>query len=155
MIAAADLAIEKGSTYDKVIILQPLDPSDRATAFTQCLETILKALDYNVQRGRIGHEFDQASNYACVSLLELESSVLSACDEETFIYTQNIMLNCQNMLWVTAFDNPAAAVVTGLLRSVRNEVPGNRCRTINIQPASLATPYRCGNMLAILFATST
>ncbi|KXH57054.1 fatty acid synthase S-acetyltransferase [Colletotrichum nymphaeae SA-01] len=77
-----------------------------------------------------------------ISLLELVSPFwrdLAESPAETgeaaFIAAKNMITSAQSVFWVTGFADPAAEMVTGIARVVRNEMPGLGFRTLNIHDA--------------------
>ncbi|TLD17609.1 uncharacterized protein PgNI_02611 [Pyricularia grisea] len=52
--------------------------------------------------------------------------------ETSFLSVRDLILSSENMIWITGFADPAAEMVVGIARVVRNENPGLNFRTINI-----------------------
>ncbi|TLD20554.1 hypothetical protein PspLS_08712 [Pyricularia sp. CBS 133598] len=74
-----------------------------------------------------------------LSLLEIERPFwrdLVAAPEDTsednFIAARDLITLAESVTWVTGFVDPAAEMVTGIARVVRNETPGLSFRTIHI-----------------------
>ena len=144
------------TSHDEILILQHQHCSERVQSFASCLRESLEAQAFDVKSvlwEQVGTSAFSSGNY--ISLLELESSLLSEIGSEEFSQLRRLLLECSNLMWVTAIDTPAKAMASGLLRSVRNEIPGTRYRTISLQPYALEVPEKSASRLGALATTST
>lgn len=78
----------------------------------------------------------------CISLLELERSVLVDPSEDEYINIRHLLATCDGLLWVTGDTraNPEYGMITGLLRTVRweRDVDGVNMVTLAIANALLS-----------------
>lgn len=148
--------VNGSSSLDEIIILQHQNSSDQALHFASCLRRSLEDQAVNVRSvmwQQSGASEFTSGNY--ISLLELDTPILAEISSEEFTQLRRMLLDCSNLLWVTAMDLPAKAMASGLLRSVRNEVPGSRYRTISLQPSVLEAPEKYAAILGALATAST
>ena len=144
------------SSVDEISILQHENSSQKARNFAACLRRSLEDQAVNVRSvmwEQSGASEFTSGNY--ISLLELDSSLLSEIGSEEFSQFRRMLLDCSNLMWVTAMDLPAKAMASGLLRSVRNEVPGTRYRTVSLQPYALEAPEKFAGILGALATAAT
>ena len=78
-----------------------------------------------------GSDTSKLSGQPCISLLELEEPLLYELSAYDLSCIKQILLETSSFLWITAFDEPSAAMIDGLTRVVRNETPGLALRTLH------------------------
>ncbi|KAF4910018.1 Reducing polyketide synthase hmp8 [Colletotrichum viniferum] len=146
-------------TERQVTLLTPPSSTDLADAFLKAVAESLVAaglfpsvVTWNPAR------VQSLQGKAIISLLELESpfwhSLAETPDnsgEAAFIAARNMTLSAQSVFWVTGFADPAAQMVTGIARVVRNEMPGFSFRTLNILDA---LDHRAAQLVSEAFVES-
>ncbi|PVH97124.1 putative polyketide synthase [Periconia macrospinosa] len=80
------------------------------------------------------------ANKTLISLLELETPFLSTLSPADWEPLKATLLTPTSVFWITGFTSPAAYMIDGLTRVVRNENPGGaKLRTFHTHPSSLLT----------------
>ncbi|KAG8531294.1 Type I Iterative PKS [Bacidia gigantensis] len=154
LLARTKLSIESIPTHPKVHLLQPTISLPKTARFASCIENELKESGVDVINVQWNSNIDSLEISHCISLLELDSPILSDCDQQEFCMLQNVILRCTDLLWITAFEGPAAALVPGMFRTLRNEVQGNQYRTLRLEPMALNSPEKHASTVAKLLTTS-
>ncbi|KAK1573009.1 uncharacterized protein LY79DRAFT_641978 [Colletotrichum navitas] len=130
-------------TEKQVTLLAHSSASELADIFLAALGESLSSAGYSLSVVRWDPAIvESLQGKAIISLLELESpfwrDLAEAPDgtgEAAFVAARSVTLSAQSVLWVTGFADPAAEMVTGIARVMRNEVPGLSFRTLNIYDA--------------------
>lgn len=95
----------------------------------------------------------ELTNAACVSLLELENSVLHDLDEDAFKAIKNLLLRCNKLLWIMGdpVDQPQLNMAIGLLRTLRweRDAEGVNFVTVAISGASFSNDALAGKLAQI------
>ena len=139
-VAKSDISPE--TCDQEITILERSIPSSRSDALASQLLFYLRANGYRVKRANWGTSIPSSSIRYCISLLELEAPFLLDLVEKDYLIFQELILHCSNLVWITALDDPAAALATGMFRSIRNETSGKRFRTLSLQAKSLNSTDR-------------
>ncbi|KAK6208644.1 polyketide synthase [Colletotrichum tabaci] len=137
-------AEQKQQHVDKqVTILTSPRASKKAAEFTGAVMAALQSLGFTTLLA--AWEPSQAPSLrgkTVISLLELEAPFWGAlapaqdsgtAEESAFSAARDLVLSADSLFWVTGFDDPAAAIVTGVARVVRNEMPGLSFRTLDVR----------------------
>ncbi|GKT55145.1 polyketide synthase [Colletotrichum tofieldiae] len=123
-----------------VTVLVPPNASETATSFFDTLSTGLVSAGFFPSLVT----WDPAEALALqgktiISMIELEApfwqDLVTAPDssgESAFTAARDFVLSAEHVFWVTGFNDPAAEMVSGIARVVRNEVPGLSFRTLNV-----------------------
>ncbi|KAH8698372.1 putative polyketide synthase [Talaromyces proteolyticus] len=74
---------------------------------------------------------------SCIVLADLEKAHLLQASPDEFRIIQETILKAGSILWISGSIGPDAALVTGLARTVRNEVPGSEIRVLQINNTPL------------------
>ncbi len=143
------------SPHPDVCLLEPSNPSEKARKFAGHLRDRLEGAGLEVRKVTLSQGMDKIDQSHCISLLELEKSFWSEIDQREFSSIRKLILDCSNLLWVTAFDNPTANMAFGTLRVIRNEVPGNQYRGIRLEANALESPEKYAALLSRLANTPT
>ncbi|KAI6351269.1 hypothetical protein MCOR25_010037 [Pyricularia grisea] len=150
---AAAAAKPKSSAKDtptparRAVFIEPLDASEKCSAFSKSLQEILQAQGYSTSARTIsdGVETDVTENDIMVSLLELEKPVLDDLGEKEYEVIKGFSTTFQRLLWVTCGDNPSFGIIDGLSRSIESEIAGTRFQVLHL---SAATGMQYGPSLA-------
>ncbi|KAK8017984.1 hypothetical protein PG991_007174 [Apiospora marii] len=86
----------------------------------------------------------------CISLVELEKPLLEKLNERDFLRLVEVMKNALHITWVVGSDEdePAAAMATGLLRVLYNEMPGLDPISISVDASSRSQPEELAALIA-------
>ena len=159
IIATANLdmngVVNGSSHYPDICLLEPSNPSEKARRFAGYLRDVLEGKGFDVRKITLGQGPHKTDQSICISLLELEKPFWSELDHREFLSIRRLILECPNLLWVTAFDNPTASMAFGALRTVRNEVPGNQYRAIRLDSKAIEWPEKYAALLSRLANTPT
>ena len=148
-------SIEQDFRDRETVILETLNPSGRASALATKLVQELEGRSIKTSRvpwDRTTYDFKEKE---CISLLELEASLLEDLNEADFNAVKTLVLDSANLTWVTALDGPAGAVASGMARSIRNEIPGKLFRSLQVQDKSLDTPAELAFLVGQVATTAT
>lgn len=126
---------------EEIIIIQAPAASDAVVQVAAQLKDLLSAThDPTIIEWTPGKEASllPIKGKECISLLELQTAMLSNLSEADFASLKFLILESSKLLWVsgTAHDDPGSSIVNGLARVVRNEEPGLAFQT-------LSTPKLC------------
>lgn len=91
----------------------------------------------------------------CISLVELEHSLLERLSEQDFSKLVEIIKNVLHITWIVGSNDnkPSAAMITGLLRVLHNEMPGLEPISMSVDASSRARPDELAATIARVFAT--
>ncbi|KAL3458861.1 hypothetical protein BJX64DRAFT_301686 [Aspergillus heterothallicus] len=109
---------------DEVVILEAASPSPVSQAIAAEIAEQLQAVSIASSRASLASPLANLQGKRCISLVELESSVLEDLSQANFDALKEILLSTSNLLWFVGFEGPAASLITGLARSIRNEIAG-------------------------------
>ncbi|KAK8053725.1 hypothetical protein PG996_013026 [Apiospora saccharicola] len=90
----------------------------------------------------------------CISLVELERPLLENLGERDFIRLVEVVENALHISWVVGSDEdePASAMMPGVLRVLHNEMPGLEPVSISVDASSLSRPDELAAIIARVFA---
>lgn len=141
----------------EVVLVFASDASKAVLETANQLATWLASLGYSTTTLIWGSaDFTTSSSETCMflSLLELENPLLENLSEPDFEAMKGMILNARSVFWVDGVDGPAGAMINGLARVLRSEVPGIGLRTLNTSSSSLQSPEaqtRLAELLARAF----
>ncbi|KAI0402410.1 putative polyketide synthase [Xylaria palmicola] len=130
-----------GNERTQITIVQAAKPTGAATALAARLATTLEEHDFETCKFSWGSDVSALAGKSCISLLEFQKPLLRDLAEEDFASVKSLLLESEELFWVTALDEPSAAMIDGLTRVVRNETPGLKVRVFHAdEPLSLSLP---------------
>lgn len=91
----------------------------------------------------------------CIVLADLEKSHLLQASKDEFHVIQQTILKASSILWVSGSIGPDAALITGLARTIRNEVPGCKFRVLQAHEVSLDLPSTWSHFILRVLLSST
>ncbi|KAH8169844.1 KR domain-containing protein [Sarocladium implicatum] len=91
----------------------------------------------------------------CISLLEIQSSLLEALQEPDFARLQKLILESKSLLWLDALDDARSGLFNGMARVLRNEVPGLHLRTLHIPSSSMPNIEKVSSLTVRLWESGT
>jgi zearalenone synthase (highly reducing iterative type I polyketide synthase) len=107
-----------------VFLLLPSEMSERCMALASEITWSLGSHGIAVQRRYIQRgSIEDTYGAWCISLLELEHSLSLDANPERFDLVKKLLLRTKRLLWVAGTSDPHLSVMTGLMRTVRNENP--------------------------------
>jgi hypothetical protein len=143
------------SRHEHVTLIQMADPSEAAQAMASDLATSLERSGYTVIPFIWGSDMSHLSGKSCISLVEFETPLLRDLTDKDFASVQQLVLGATNILWVVGFDDPSAAMVDGLARTVRNETPGLSFRTFHAEEQYSSSAASLGDLIGRVFSSTT
>jgi hypothetical protein len=142
------------SGHEHVMLIQVADPSEAAQAIASDLAASLERSGYTAIPFIWGSDMSHLSGKSCISLVELETPLLRDLTDKDFASVQQLVLGASNILWVVGFDDPSAAMVDGLARTVRNETPGLSFRTFHAEE-QYSSSASLGDLIGRVFSSTT
>ncbi|KAL2831410.1 hypothetical protein BDW59DRAFT_182083 [Aspergillus cavernicola] len=115
---------------DEIVILEAANPSAISESVATEIADKLQAASIASKRMTLDGPLSDLKGKRCISLLEMESSLLEDISQESFDALKQILLETSSLLWFVGFDGPAASLITGLARSIRNEIAGLQLCTL-------------------------
>ena len=99
-----------------------------------------------------------ADGKVCISLAELEGSVLSRCNEAQWASVQKMLSSASRVLWITRggamnAKNAEAGLMTGLARSARSDNEALRVATLDLDPCQKSAEDTARVILGVLLAS--
>lgn len=139
-----------------IVLIQPATANESVTAVAEQLKTTLSVLGYGASIYTWGiDDVSALKNKDCVALLEAQSAVLESLAEKDFYAVQTLITQCKSLLWVDALDDARKALINGLTRVVRNEIPGSQLQTLHVSSATLSQPERLSHLICQLLNSKT
>ena len=154
-IATRGVSLENGTSDHEITILEALNPSMASRNLASRLAISLKDYAIKAKRTKWSPHLATMKTKECISLLELDAPFLLSLGNDDFASLQQVIIQCSSLLWITALDDPAAHLVSGMARSIRNEMPGKRFRTLSLRSKSLDSPDRLAELVCRLATTTT
>jgi zearalenone synthase (highly reducing iterative type I polyketide synthase) len=145
--------VATGTERMQITIIQAANPTEMALAVTSSLTAAFKEHDYETQVFSWGSDVSALAGKSCISLLEFQQPLLQDLSAQNFESVKKLLLETSKLFWVTALDDPAAAIIDGLVRVVRNETPGLNVRIFHAdeQSSLFASPERLADTMAKTF----
>ena len=140
---------------EEVFILELAHPSQKSKALSLRLASELEHGSVVINKISWGASLLPLKGKRCISLLEVEESVLKSIDGSDFAALKFLVLQTSSLLWISCAGDPTASLAVGMARSIRNEIPNMRLRTLQIQSTSLDTPEMLAPIIARLARTVT
>ncbi|KAL2849620.1 hypothetical protein BJX68DRAFT_275890 [Aspergillus pseudodeflectus] len=117
-------AQDEAAATDEIIILEPASLTLASQALAAEISERLQAASIASSRMTLADPLANLKGKRCISLLEVESSILEDLSQADFESLKEIILSTSGLLWFVGFEGPAASLITGLARSIRNEIAG-------------------------------
>ncbi|KAI1174099.1 putative polyketide synthase [Nemania sp. FL0916] len=139
-------------TGREIMLIQATKPTNSASLLASKLTEILVQRHYRVRSFYLDDDVSLLEGKSCISLLECEESLLLNINAEEFASLKSLLLKVRDLLWVTVLDDPASALIDGLVRVVRNETPGSQLRVLHAdEPSCLGQSE--GNLADLIVQT--
>ena len=126
--------------FADIVIVEAPNASKKTEAFATRLVSELDKRHVQARRSVLDKD-DFLDEAPCISLLELEKPFLLNLNATDFKKLQSLILRSSRLLWVSGISGPSCALVTGLARSIRNEVPGKDFRTLLLDSGLLSIDH--------------
>ena len=139
----------------EVTIVEARYPSDSCQLLCVKLAHELMSNDISVKRCRWGPNIEDLAGKHCISVVDLDDCPLFDTAEEDFGSMKHLILHCSSLIWISEVSDPAGHLSDGMLRSIRNEIPGKNMRALKISGDSLDHPDRIATLIRKLLMTST
>lgn len=132
---------------DEILILEAPNSSSQMQALAIRLMQNLEKDSQFVRRVSWSMDISSLKGKFCICVAELENPILLEPGESDFAILKDLVQYCSGLLWVTSLNHPAGSLALGMARSIRNEIPGCKFRTLQ-----LSTPLHMPDVLAPLIA---
>ena len=154
MVATAKDVYSNGVNHSdiEVVLMLASDASEAVLGTATLLSDCLVNLGYSTSTLVFGDDNIVKRPHVFLSLLELERPLLEHLSEADFETLKRMILDA-SVFWVVGVDGPASAMINGLARVLRNEVPGISLRTMNTSSLSLYTPEARTRLAELLTRT--
>ncbi|EKG09612.1 Beta-ketoacyl synthase [Macrophomina phaseolina MS6] len=139
-----------------VVLVQDESPSGEALQLQSFLEKSLRDLGHSTSAVSFSHhDLTGLRDKTCIALMELSRPLLRDLRERDFNAVKEIVLGAESIFWLAAEgSDPSSAMVAGLARVVRNEIPGMSFRTVHVDAAALlGAPETVAELAAAAFAS--
>ncbi|KAL8910257.1 MAG: hypothetical protein Q9171_004421 [Xanthocarpia ochracea] len=131
--------VVNGVSKHEVAILKPTTADSTITQeFSSMLEKALESRGYSViiQSWDANISLDGLKVKTYVSLLELERPILDKLSERDFHNIRAVVLNCEQLLWITHGENPSFGMVDGFSRCIMSEIAGTKFQLLHLSKAT-------------------
>jgi hypothetical protein len=137
----ADGTAAGASDQIQITLVHAANPTKAALAVASRLTACLEKHGYETLVFSWGSDVSTLAGKSCITLLEFEQPLLRDLGAEDFESVKKLLLETKKLFWVTALDDPGAAIIDGLVRVVRNETPGLSVRVFHADElSSLVAP---------------
>jgi zearalenone synthase (highly reducing iterative type I polyketide synthase) len=140
---------------DRVTLIQPAEQTGKAREVASDISTALQGDGYEIDTFSWGSDISSLAGKTCISLLELQESILEDLTKSDFENIKKLILNVASIFWVTAFDGPSSSMIDGLARVVRNETPGLSFRTFHAGKPLLSLSTRLAKLVSNAFNSNS
>ena len=154
-ISTPSVISSNGIQSHDITILEASNPTAEASSIAAQLAIELESQCFKPRIVRWDSMSEETAGNDCVSLVEIDTPLFEDIEEEDFVKAKHIISQASSLLWVTSLESPAGALSFGMARSIRNEMPAKRFRTLSIQRTTMGFPDRVSLLLARLVTSST
>ncbi|KAK2626256.1 hypothetical protein QTJ16_004518 [Diplocarpon rosae] len=120
----------------QITLLQPAAPSERVQKLARGITEALRSISIRVESATWGAARAPSTGGHFISLLEIDNDLLFSLSPGSFSRLQELILGASSLLWVTGSDRPEHELVTGLARTLKNEVAGIDFRVLHLSTVS-------------------
>ena len=142
-------------TPTEITILEASCPSDSCQVLCTKLAHELESNQISVKRRAWGPDIMDLAGNHCVSVVDLDECLLFDITEEDFVVLKHVILQSSSLVWISNASDPAGHLSAGMMRSIRNEVPGTNLRALKISGDAIGYPDRIAMLITKLLTTST
>ncbi|RYP20567.1 hypothetical protein DL765_002724 [Monosporascus sp. GIB2] len=135
-----------------VDILQSAAPSAQAQKLASELGVVLGELSIAVEVKTWSADYAPETGAHLVSLVELSDDLLANLSPSDFSKLQSLIDRVSSILWVTGSDRPEHELVTGLARTVKNEVGTVSFRVLHMGSDESDNQVACSVMAKLVMA---
>jgi len=136
------------------VLITPPTLSQESEAVVAELTTSLKNLSFKATNFAWGSDIAALEGKHCVALLELDNSIFMDLDERDFESVRKIILGATSTFWVVGHGDPSAAMISGLARVVRNEMPSVSFQTFHYNQDSQVSSEKVGELISRIISSS-
>lgn len=139
----------------QITFVHAANPTKAALAVASRLAESLEKHGYETGVFTWGSDVSTLTGKSCISLLEFQKPLLQDLSAADFESVKKLILDTKSLFWVTALDDPSAAMIDGLVRVVRNETPGLDVRVFHAdEPSTLSAPGHLADMISKAFLST-
>ena len=133
LILQAAAEVRANHDDEEIVIIRPARLSAKTITASQHVSEALTKVSCRTSFFSWGSDLSALKGKPCVSLLELENSMLSDISEHDFQSLKTLITETKRIFWIVGFDGPSSETVNGLARVIRNEIPGLSFQTAHIR----------------------
>lgn len=135
-----------------VVLIQAADPTKAALEVASNLTQSLERHGYTTENFSWTSASDMISvaGKLVISLPEFQQPFLQDVDESDFKNLKKLLLETGKLFWVTALDDPSTAMIDGLTRTVRSEMPGLSLRVFHADGKPTASPTSAASLVDMM-----
>jgi len=138
-----------------VFLLLPHEPSELCRALASEITWDLGSHGIPVQRRLLQRKsMEDCFGTWCISLLELEHPLGLDSDPENFRMCQELMLQTKRLLWVAGTSDPRLSLMTGIMRTARNENPSLDLISLALEPVAPRAMLDTAHLIAEVFVAN-
>ncbi len=150
------LELEESSLHPtEITIIEARCPSDSCQVLCTKLTRELESNQISVKRCSWGSDVTDLAEKHCVSVVDLDESLLFDTAEEDFDALKYLILQSSSLMWISKASDPAGHLLAGMMRSIRNEIPGKSLRALKISTDTVDHPDLVAMLISKLLMTST
>jgi hypothetical protein len=138
---------------EPVVILLPEEPSERTLWLASEITWHLSSRGIMAVHRRGLHSVELAYGAHCLSLLELEHPLPLNEEPDTFTAVKKLLLQTKRLLWVAGTADPRLSIMTGLMRTVRNENPALDLVSVALRKVSPGDVSVVARLISDIFVT--
>ena len=146
---------EPPPTMTEITILETGSPSDTCQVLYEKLVYELESKQISVKRRIWGPDITDMAGNHYVSVVDLDECPLFDTTEEDFFIMKQLTLQASSLMWISNVSDPAGHLPAGMMRSIRNEVPGTNLRALKISDDAIDYPDRIATLITKLLTTPT
>ncbi|ODA80867.1 hypothetical protein RJ55_03827 [Drechmeria coniospora] len=149
-VSPSGLSSDGQAKLEHVSIVVSAAASSRAQRVASAIATRLEE-SCTVHIVRWGPDASKLKGQTCIILTDLESALLKDLASEDLTNLQTLLSLAESTLWVSGPLGPDAALITGLVRSVRNEAVGVQLRTVEMTDVPLSEAEEYADAVSRIF----
>ncbi|KAJ5403181.1 hypothetical protein N7509_003052 [Penicillium cosmopolitanum] len=138
----------------EIFLVEACEPSPAAQEVASQICRELEKLSIRTIPFRWGSDVAQLHSKSCIVLTDLEKALLQDVSSADFHAAQQMILQAEGLLWVSGALGPDSHLISGLARSVRNEVAGIKFRTLQVNGTPLEFSHEFASMILRVLQSS-
>ena len=138
-----------------IIIIEAHYPSESSRLLCTRLTDELESNKISVKRRSWGPNIPDLAGKDSIAVVDLHECLLFDATEEDFNTLKRLILQSSSLMWISTASDPAGDLAAGMMRSIRNEIPGKNLRTLKVSHDALVRPDHTAMLIRNLLVRST